>query len=203
MLRVVAGGVPRTTALLALKFDFIFFTGERERNINGGGSGACRVCVCFPFLANRARRCPTRRFCLARTRAVPGSPAVGRVVSRAAAEHLTPTVMELGGKAPAVVCQSVASVRECAKRIAFGKWLNAGQTCMAPDYVLVHHTQRAALVAALQDAVNEFYGPHPEASADYGRLCTEAHAARLVELVAASDGVVRCGGAAHADPARR
>jgi aldehyde dehydrogenase (NAD+) len=128
---------------------------------------------------------------------------VGRIVSRAAAEHLTPTVMELGGKAPVVVCASVASVAECANRIAFGKWINAGQTCMAPDYVLVHESQHANLVAALVACLTSFYGTDPKGSDDYGRLCTVGHAERLVRLLQASDGVVRCGGVAKADPANR
>ena len=104
LIRVVDGDVPRTTALLACKWDFIFFT---------------------------------------------GSPRVGQVVMRAAAEHLTPTVMELGGKAPVVVGPSCASVKEAARRIAMGKWINAGQTCMAPDYVLVHDSKHAELVSEL------------------------------------------------------
>jgi len=82
-------------------------------------------------------------------RANAGSPGVGRIVSRAAAEHLTPTVMELGGKAPVVVCDSVASIKECAKRIAFGKWINAGQTCMAPDYVLVSSSALLLIILVL------------------------------------------------------
>lgn len=67
-----------------------------------------------------------------------GSPGVGRIVSKAAAEHLTPTVMELGGKAPVILDQSVVHVGEAARRVAWGKWINSGQTCIAPDYVLCH-----------------------------------------------------------------
>jgi aldehyde dehydrogenase (NAD+) len=132
-----------------------------------------------------------------------GSPFVGKIVSRAAAEHLTPTVMELGGKAPVVVDESVASISECAKRVCWGKFINAGQTCMAPDYVLVHSSKREVLLKEMAKQVEAFYGADPKASEDYGRLCTAQHANRAIELIETSKGRVVCGGAKTADAKAR
>ena len=86
-----------------------------------------------------------------------GSPAVGKVVMRAAAEHLTSVTLELGGKSPAIVDQT-ANIREAAKKIAWGKFLNSGQVCIAPDYVLVHESVRVPFIEALQKATHESGG---------------------------------------------
>ncbi len=111
-----------------------------------------------------------------------GSTTVGRIVMRAAAEHLTPVILELGGKSPVVVADD-ADLDVAANRIAWGKTLNAGQTCIAPDYVLVTEKNRDALVDKIADAWGSFYGADPEASPDLGRIISERHHQRLVGLL--------------------
>lgn len=111
-----------------------------------------------------------------------GNGTVGRVVMRAAAEHLTPVTLELGGKSPAIVTAD-ANLDVAARRIAWGKFINAGQTCVAPDYVLVDQAVAARFVEALTAAVVEFYGDDPRASADYGRVVNERHLDRLTGLL--------------------
>ncbi len=113
-----------------------------------------------------------------------GNGAVGRVVMRAAAEHLTPVTLELGGKSPAIVTAD-ANIEVAARRIAWGKFVNAGQTCVAPDYVLVDRSIEAAFVTALGDAVHRFYGDDPAESVDFGRIVNERHHDRLTGLLAA------------------
>ncbi|GAA2767127.1 aldehyde dehydrogenase family protein [Streptomyces paradoxus] len=134
---VVEGGVPETTALLAERFDHIFYTG------NG---------------------------------------TVGRIVLRAAAEHLTPVTLELGGKSPAFVDRDT-DLAVVADRLARGKFLNAGQTCVAPDYVLTDPETAAALEPLLADAVKALYGSDPAASGEYGRIISERHFDRLTGLL--------------------
>lgn len=134
---VVEGGVPETTALLAQRFDHIFYTG------NG---------------------------------------TVGRIVMRAAAEHLTPVTLELGGKSPAFVDTGV-DVPEVARRLARAKFANAGQTCVAPDYVLTDPATARALEAALTEAIAQRYGTDPAASDAYGRIVNERHFDRLSGLL--------------------
>jgi aldehyde dehydrogenase (NAD+) len=145
---VVEGGVDDTTALLAERWDLIFFT---------------------------------------------GSTAVGRVVAEAAARHLTPTVLELGGKSPTYVHAS-ADLDVAARRIAWGKFLNAGQTCIAPDYVLVDHKVKDALVDKLAYQIDEFYGTDPKASTSYGRIVNARHLERLQGLLDKGAGTVAAGG---------
>jgi aldehyde dehydrogenase (NAD+) len=111
-----------------------------------------------------------------------GNGKVGRVVMRAAAEHLTPVTLELGGKSPAIVAAD-ANIEVAAKRIAWAKFLNAGQTCVAPDYVLVEESVEDALLTALADAVSAFYGPDPRQSDDYARIVNERHHDRLMKLL--------------------
>lgn len=106
-----------------------------------------------------------------------GSTAVGRKVMAAAAPNLTPVTLELGGKSPALVCEGFP-VDLAAARIATGKWFNAGQTCIGVDYVLVHRSQREALVAALEHEVRTRYGDLA-ASPDYTRIINEAQLKRL------------------------
>ncbi|MFF6952914.1 aldehyde dehydrogenase family protein [Streptomyces iakyrus] len=134
---VVEGGVPETTALLAERFDHIFYTG------NG---------------------------------------TVGRIVLRAAAEHLTPVTLELGGKSPAFVDHDT-DLAVVADRLARGKFLNAGQTCVAPDYVLTDPETAAALEPLLVNAVKALYGSDPAASGEYGRIINERHFDRLTGLL--------------------
>ena len=111
-----------------------------------------------------------------------GNGAVGRVVMAAAAKHLTPVTLELGGKSPAIVDAS-ANLKVTARRIAWGKWMNAGQTCIAPDYVLVHEQVRQAFLDELAAAITAFYGDDPHVSADYGRIVSDRHFERLTALL--------------------
>lgn len=110
-----------------------------------------------------------------------GSTAVGRLVAQAAAKNLTPVTLELGGKSPAIVDPS-ADLARTAERIAFGKLLNAGQTCIAPDYILVSRARREALVDALRAAVARMY-PTIQGNPDYTSIVSDRHYARLRELV--------------------
>ena len=91
--------------------------------------------------------------------------------------------LELGGKSPAIVSRH-ADVPVAAKRIAWGKFVNAGQTCIAPDYVLVEHSVHDELVAGIAAAVLDFYGPDPKSSPDYGRIVNDTHFHRLEKLLA-------------------
>ena len=134
---IVEGGVPEAGALLAERWDHIFYTGNA---------------------------------------------AVGRVVARAAAEHLTPTTLELGGKSPALVDAS-ADLEVTARRIAWGKWLNAGQTCVGVDHVLVDERVADELTERIIAATTAFYGPDPKASPDYARIVNDRHFDRLSGLV--------------------
>ena len=137
VVRVVEGGVPETTALLAERWDHVFYTG------NG---------------------------------------TVARVVLRATAEHLTPTTLELGGKSPAIVT-ATANLGVAARRIAWGKFTNAGQTCIAPDYVLVHTSVAERFVAGLVAEIRTMYGDDPARSGDYGRIVNAHHVERLQGLL--------------------
>jgi aldehyde dehydrogenase (NAD+) len=143
---VVQGGVDETTALLAQRWDHVFYTGNGR---------------------------------------------VGRIVMRAAAEHLTPVTLELGGKSPVVVDRS-ANIAVAGKRIAWGRYLNAGQTCIAPDYVLCHRDVIDELTDAIHDAVRAFYGPDPRLSRDYARIVNTHHLRRLVSYL--DDGEIAFGG---------
>jgi len=143
---VVTGGPDVAEALLAERFDKIFFTGSTR---------------------------------------------VGRLVMAAAAKHLTPVTLELGGKCPAIVCAD-ANVELAAKRIAWGKFMNAGQTCVAPDFVLVQRSVLERFVAVLKKSLREFYGEDASQSADYGRIVNARHFDRLVNYL--RDGKVVHGG---------
>jgi len=101
-----------------------------------------------------------------------GGVAVGRSVYQLAAQQLTPVTLELGGKSPVVVAAD-ADLQITARRIAVGKFTNAGQTCIAPDYLLVHSKIKDGLVARLREVITEFYGEKPEESPDYGRIINE------------------------------
>ncbi len=154
---VVEGAVPETTALLAERFDHIFYTGNGK---------------------------------------------VGRIVARAAAENLTPVTLELGGKSPAYVDDSVP-LDEVAKRLVWGKFMNVGQTCVAPDYVIGSREVLARLAPLLADAIHELYGSAAQQNPDYGRVVNRAQFDRLVGYLA--DGEAAVGGhydaeALHIDP---
>lgn len=112
-----------------------------------------------------------------------GNERVARIVMAAAAKHLTPVTLELGGKSPCLVAGD-ANLDVAAARIVWGKFLNAGQTCVAPDHVLVERRAAAPLLAALVRRIREFYGEDAAASPDYGRIATERHAARFERLLA-------------------
>ena len=120
-----------------------------------------------------------------------GNGTVGRVVMTAAAKHLTPVTLELGGKSPTIVDAS-ANLRVAARRIAWGKWLNAGQTCVAPDYVLVDDSVRQPFLDELTKAVGDFHGSDPHTSDAYGRIVSARHFDRLRALM--DGGTVVIGG---------
>ncbi len=111
-----------------------------------------------------------------------GNGKVGRIVMRAAAEHLTPVTLELGGKSPTIVDRSV-DLTVAARRIAWAKFTNAGQTCVAPDYVLVERPVYDDFVAAMVATVRAFYGDNAQLSEDFGRIINTRHHDRLVALL--------------------
>jgi aldehyde dehydrogenase (NAD+) len=114
-----------------------------------------------------------------------GSPQIGKIVMRAAAEHLSGLTLELGGKSPVIVDDS-ANLRDAAEKIVWGKFLNAGQTCVAPDYLLVQASVRDALVAELRRAIGRYYGADNEAikaSKSFARIVNAHHFARLAALL--------------------
>ena len=111
-----------------------------------------------------------------------GSQSVGKEVLRRAAEHLTPAVLELGGKSPCIV-DSTAKLRLAAKRIVFGKYLNCGQTCVAPDYILCEKSVKDALVKEIGAQIRKQYGERPLENPDYGKIVNEKHFYRLCGLM--------------------
>ena len=151
---VITGGRAENAALLAQKFDLIFFTGSQS---------------------------------------------VGKEVLRRAAEHLTPAVLELGGKSPCIVDAS-ADIKLAARRIVFGKFLNCGQTCVAPDYILCQKDVKAELVSALCAEIKRQLGEEPLQNADYGKIITEKHFERICALIDRKK--VVCGGEADATACR-
>ncbi len=148
---VVEGGIPETQALLAERFDRIFYTGGAQ---------------------------------------------VGRIVMAAAARNLTPVTLELGGKSPAIVDRE-ADLELAAKRIVWGKFFNAGQTCVAPDYVLLEQSIAEDAIAALKRWIHRFYGENPQQSPDYARIVSAERCDRLVGLLAGAN--VVCGGTCDRD----
>jgi aldehyde dehydrogenase (NAD+) len=111
-----------------------------------------------------------------------GSSKVGKIVMQKAAEHLTPVILELGGKSPCVVDES-ADIGIAAKRIAWGKAMNAGQTCIAPDYILVNEKIKVQLLQKLADAFNNFFGKSIRQSEYYGRIINQRAFDRLLNLM--------------------
>ncbi len=111
-----------------------------------------------------------------------GSQAVGKEVLRSAAERLTPTVLELGGKSPCIVDET-AKIPLAARRIAFGKFLNCGQTCVAPDYILCHESKKEELLDALVREIQKQFGENPLENPDYGKIVSGKHFTRLCGLL--------------------
>ena len=111
-----------------------------------------------------------------------GSVAVGREVMTKAATHLTPVTLELGGKSPCIVDET-ADLTVAARRIAFGKFLNCGQTCVAPDYVLVSQTVKEKFLSEIVHEIGRMYGPEPLQSPDYGKIVNQKHFTRLISLL--------------------
>jgi aldehyde dehydrogenase (NAD+) len=148
---VVEGGIDETTALLAQKWDFIFFT---------------------------------------------GSPGVGKIIHQAAAQNMTPAVLELGGKNPTIV-HSSAHIKSAARRIAYSRFINSGHICTAPDHVLVWPEVKNELVREIQQAIRDFYGDNPKQSPDYGRVINRRNFDRLAGLI--DSGTVVAGGETDAD----
>ena len=120
---------------------------------------------------------------------------VGRIVMSAAAKHLTPVTLELGGKSPCVVMPD-ANLETTARRIAWGKFTNAGQTCIAPDYLLVDAATEEKLVPLIQAVVTEMFGEDPEKSDSYGRIVNDRHFDRIAGVIASGD--VAVGGQTNA-----
>ena len=118
-----------------------------------------------------------------------GNGRIGRVVMEAAAKHLTPVTLELGGKSPTIV-DATANLRVAARRIAWGKFLNAGQTCIVPDYLLVDKKVASAFVGELRVAIKEFYGDDPKQSGDYARIVNGHHFNRLASMLESGSAVI-------------
>lgn len=125
-----------------------------------------------------------------------GNGNVARIVMEAAAKHLTPLTLELGGKSPAIIDRDV-DLTAAVRRITWGKFLNAGQTCVAPDYVLVHESLEQRFVEKVAAAIREFYGDDPQKSPDYSRIVNARHHKRLCALL--DSGKVFVGGKVDAE----
>ncbi|XP_062432639.1 aldehyde dehydrogenase family 3 member B1-like isoform X3 [Rhea pennata] len=120
-----------------------------------------------------------------------GNSSVGRIIMTAAAKHLTPVTLELGGKNPCYVSDT-CEVHNVARRVAWGRFFNAGQTCVAPDYILCSVEMQEKLLPALREAITEFYGPNPQESPDFARIMGDKHFQRIRALL--SSGRVAIGG---------
>ncbi|MDA3899571.1 MAG: aldehyde dehydrogenase [Spirochaetes bacterium] len=120
-----------------------------------------------------------------------GSTVVGRIVMQAAANNLTPVTLELGGKSPAIVHKD-ANIKLAAKRIAWGKFINMGQTCVAPDYLFVHSSVKEIFITEFEKFIHQFYGKDASKSAHYARVINSSHYARLKNYL--KQGTVLIGG---------
>lgn len=125
-----------------------------------------------------------------------GGAAVGKKIMEAAARQLTPVTLELGGKSPAIVGPT-ADLALAARRIAWGKYINAGQTCVSPDYVYVHKSRKEAFCAELSSSITRFYGSDPAQSDDYARIISDKHFGRLQALITPQH--LYCGGQTQAE----
>jgi aldehyde dehydrogenase (NAD+) len=121
-----------------------------------------------------------------------GSPHLGRIVMEKAAKHLTPVTLELGGKSPCIV-EPDADIPVAAQRICFGKFLNAGQTCIAPDHLFVHEEVKERLLDSLRQVIGRFYGPDPEQSPDFGRIINAGQFDRLERLMHSAGTIIHGG----------
>ncbi|MBP5972159.1 aldehyde dehydrogenase [Brasilonema sp. CT11] len=120
-----------------------------------------------------------------------GGTAVGKIVMEAAAKNLTPVTLELGGKSPCIV-DSEINIEHTARRITWGKFLNCGQSCIAPDYLLVDKKIKDNLLDEIQKTLQEFYGDNPASSSDYARIINKKHFDRLAHFL--KEGTIRIGG---------
>jgi aldehyde dehydrogenase (NAD+) len=111
-----------------------------------------------------------------------GSVAVGKIVAKAATENLTPVTLELGGKNPCIIDET-ANLKLAAKRIVWGKFINAGQTCIAPDYILIHEDMKSHFVDFLKTEITIAYGQNPKLSPDFPRIINEKNWLRLVSMI--------------------
>jgi len=125
-----------------------------------------------------------------------GSVAVGKIIAKAAAENLTPVTLELGGKSPCIVDET-ANLKLAAKRIVWGKFINAGQTCIAPDYILVQTKIKPQLIAYLKAEIINAYGENPEISSDFPRIINQKNWQRLCYLLEGNN--ILFGGNGHAE----
>lgn len=124
-----------------------------------------------------------------------GGERVGRIVMKAAAENLTPVTLELGGKSP-VIIEKTANIKEAARRIAWGKLMNAGQTCVAPDYVLVDESRKQQFLTEMKTAFSHLYGKEIKKNPDFGRIVNERHMERLQKILEQDAKYLFCGGEA-------
>lgn len=152
-IKVVQGAVAETQALLALRWDHIFYTGNGH---------------------------------------------VGRIVLRAAAEHLTPVTLELGGKSPVIVDKS-AKMESVVGRVSAAKWLNVGQICVAPDYVVIDKSREQEFIDGMKKAIADHYGKDPKKSPDFGRVINSNHVNRISGLLKGTQGKVVTGGLDYVD----
>ncbi|HAR6633240.1 TPA: aldehyde dehydrogenase [Staphylococcus aureus] len=129
-----------------------------------------------------------------------GSENVGKIVYQAASENLVPVTLEMGGKSPVIVDET-ANIKVASERICFGKFTNAGQTCVAPDYILVHESVKDDLITALSKMLREFYGQNIQQSPDYGRIVNLKHYHRLTSLLNSEQMNIVFGG--HSDEDER
>ena len=111
-----------------------------------------------------------------------GSVSVGKIVAQAAAKHLTPTTLELGGKSPCIVDNTI-DIKLASRRIVWGKFFNAGQTCISPDYIIAHTSVKEKLITCLKTEIIRAYGENPKLSEDYPRIINEKNTNRLVEML--------------------
>lgn len=125
-----------------------------------------------------------------------GGISVGKVIMEAAAKHLIPVTLELGGKSPCIVHKD-AHLKLAARRIAWGKFMNAGQICVAPDYIYVHHSIKAAFIAELKSAIDQLYGIDPLHNESFTRIVSDRHFSRLLDLL--HEGKIVIGGKSNRD----
>lgn len=126
-----------------------------------------------------------------------GSTRVGQIVYEAASKQLIPVALELGGKSPTII-DKTADLKVAAERIAFGKFMNAGQTCIAPDYILIDARVKDKFIKAMKSTLKSFYGEHPEQSEDFGRIVNDKHFKRLSSMLEDSAEGIVIGGETNA-----